>query len=79
MLVTPQNDRSFNSMKSMDAIAAGIRNLISQSGILVYTLIAAAFVLGLLIIFLVTRMIIEENRITISLFKILGYQPKEIN
>jgi putative ABC transport system permease protein len=68
-----------SSTKSMDAVAAGIRNLISQSGIMVYTLMGAAVVLGLIIIFLVTGMIIEENRITISLFKVLGYRPKEVN
>lgn len=67
------------SSKSMDAVAAGIRNLISQSGVLVYTMIGMSFILGLIIIFLVTGMIIEENRTTISLFKVLGYQPKEIN
>jgi putative ABC transport system permease protein len=68
-----------SSTKSMDAVAAGIRNLISQSGIMVYTLMGAAFILGLIIIFLVTGMIIQENKITISLFKVLGYRPKEVN
>ena len=67
------------STKSMDAIAAGIRNLISQTGVMVYMLTVSAFVLGLIIIFLVTGMIIEENRNTISLFKVLGYRPKEVN
>lgn len=68
-----------SSTKSMDAIAAGIRNLISQTGIMVYMLTVTAFILGLIIIFLVTGMIIEENRNTISLFKVLGYRPKEVN
>lgn len=67
------------SMKSMDAIAAGIKNLISQTGILVYSLTGMSFILGLIIIFLVTGMIIDENRTTISLFKVLGYQPQEVN
>lgn len=72
-------DGVLSSTKSMEAVAAGIRNLISQSGIMVYTLVGAAFVLGLIIIFLVTGMIIEENRTTISLFKVLGYRPNEVN
>jgi putative ABC transport system permease protein len=67
------------STKSMDAIAAGMRNLISQTGIIVYGLMVTAFILGLIIIFLVTGMIIEENRASISLFKVLGYRPKEVN
>ncbi|MBX3000443.1 MAG: FtsX-like permease family protein [Caldilineaceae bacterium] len=70
---------ALSSTKSMDAVAAGIRNLISQTGVLVYTLMGAAFILGLIIIFLVTGMIIQENKITISLFKVLGYRPKEVN
>jgi putative ABC transport system permease protein len=67
------------STKSMEAIAAGIRNLISQTGILVYMLTVSAFILGLIIIFLVTGMVIEENRNTISLLKVLGYREKEVN
>lgn len=70
---------TISSTKSIDAIAAGIKNLISQTGVLVYILTVSAFVLGLIILFLVTGMIIEENRNTISLFKILGYRPKEVN
>lgn len=70
---------TISSTKSIDAIAAGIKNLISQTGILVYTLTVSAFILGLIILFLVTGMIIEENRNTISLFKVLGYRPKEVN
>lgn len=72
-------DGVIRSKKSMEAIAAGIKSLISQTGGLVYTLTITAFILGLIIIFLVTGMIIEENRNTISLFKVLGYRGKEIN
>jgi putative ABC transport system permease protein len=70
---------AISSTKSIEAIAAGIRNLISQTGILVYTLTVSAFVLGLIIIFLVTGMIVEENKKTISLFKVFGYRAKEVN
>ncbi|NJN44258.1 MAG: ABC transporter permease [Anaerolineae bacterium] len=67
------------STKSMDAIAEGIKNLINQTGILVYSMTVASFILGLMIIFLVTGMIIEENKNTISLLKVLGYRQKEVN
>lgn len=40
------------------------------------TLIACA--VGLIIIYLVTSLIIEENKNTISLFKIFGYRRREI-
>jgi putative ABC transport system permease protein len=46
---------------------------------MVYMLTVTAFILGLVIIFLVTGMIIEENRNTISLFKVMGYRQKEVN
>jgi putative ABC transport system permease protein len=72
-------DGVIRSTKSMDAIAAGMQNLINQTGVMVYGLTVTAFVLGLIIIFLVTGMIIEENRATISLFKVFGYRPKEVN
>jgi putative ABC transport system permease protein len=67
------------STKSMDAIAAGIKNLIVQTGIMVYGLTISSFFLGLIIIFIVTGLIIEENRNTISLIKVFGYKKKEVN
>ena len=70
---------ALSSTKSLDAVAAGMKTLISQTGILVYTLTVSAFILGLIIIFLVSGMIIEENRNTISLFKVFGYRPREVN
>lgn len=53
--------------------------MISQTGILVYTLTFTAFVLGIIIIYIVTSLVIEENRNSISLFKIFGYRKKEVN
>jgi putative ABC transport system permease protein len=38
-----------------------------------------AFVIGLVVIYVVTSLIIEENRPTISLMKVFGYRKKEIN
>ncbi|OPJ58563.1 ABC transporter permease [Clostridium oryzae] len=37
-----------------------------------------AFVIGLMIIYVVTSLIIEENRNSISLMKVLGYRKKEV-
>lgn len=37
-----------------------------------------AFVIGLVIIYIVTSLIIEENRYSISLFKVIGYSKKRI-
>ncbi len=38
-----------------------------------------AFIIGLIVIYLVTSMIIEENKTSISLLKIFGYRKKEVN
>lgn len=38
-----------------------------------------AFVIGLVVIHVVTSLIIEENRPTVSLMKVFGYRKKEIN
>jgi len=37
-----------------------------------------AFILGLIIMFIVTSMMIDENKVNISLLKILGYEKKKI-
>jgi len=38
-----------------------------------------SFIIGLIVIYVVTSMIIEENKENISLMKILGYRKKEVN
>ena len=70
---------TIRSTKSIDAIVEGIRNMINQTGILVYALTVTAFVLGVIILYIVTSLVIEENRKNISLFKIFGYKKKEVN
>ncbi|MBE3650193.1 ABC transporter permease [Paenibacillus polymyxa] len=40
---------------------------------------AMAFIIELIIIYLVTSMIVEENKSTISLMKIFGYRKKEVS
>jgi putative ABC transport system permease protein len=48
-------------------------------GIMIYSLTVSAFIFGLVIIYIVTGLIVDENKGTISLFKVLGYKNKEIN
>lgn len=40
---------------------------------------AISFIIGLIVIFVVTSLIIEENKDSISLMKVLGYYKKEVN
>lgn len=37
-----------------------------------------AFIIGLIVIYVVTSLLIEENKANISTFKILGYSKKEV-
>lgn len=67
------------SMKSIEAIKVGYHSLINQMGGMIYGLTVSAFILGLVIIYIVTGLVVDENKGTISLFKVLGYKKKEIN
>ncbi len=67
------------STKSIDAIITGIGMMINQMGIMIYTFISAAFVLGLIIIYIVTGLVVDESRTSISLMKVFGYKKKEIS
>lgn len=45
----------------------------------VYALISAgAFLIGLIIIYVVTSLVVEENKETISMLKVFGYRKKEV-
>ncbi|HBC94540.1 MAG TPA: ABC transporter permease [Pelotomaculum sp.] len=67
------------STKSIDAIVKGFGMLIDQMGAMIYGLIAAAFILGLIIIYIVTGLVVDESRASISLMKVFGYRKKEID
>lgn len=66
------------STKSIDTVVAGLGKMIDQMGPMIYGLIASAFVLGLIIIYIVTGLVIDESRTSISLMKVFGYRRKEI-
>lgn len=66
------------STKSIDTIVKGFSSFIDQAGPMIYGLIASAFVLGLIIIYLVTGLVVDESRTSISLMKVFGYRKREI-
>ena len=66
------------STKSIDAVIKGFNIFIDQLGPMIYSLISAAFILGLIIIYLVTGLVIDESRTSISLMKVFGYRKKEL-
>lgn len=67
------------STKSIDVIVNGFGKLIDQMGPMIYGLIITAFLLGLIIIYIVTGLVVDESRSGISLMKVFGYRKKEIN
>lgn len=67
------------STKSIETITKGMGILIEQMGTMIYGLIIAAFLLGLIILYIVTGLVVDESRNVISLMKVFGYRKKEIN
>lgn len=75
-MTLPQGE--IQSTKSIDTVVAGLGRMIDQMGPMVYGLVAAAFLLGLIIIYIVTGLVVDESRTSISLMKVFGYRKKEI-
>lgn len=73
----PENE--LNRVISLDDKIAAVRVSMAPMVSLVVFVSAVAFTIALIIIYVVTSMIIEENKSTISLMKIFGYRKKEIN
>lgn len=67
------------SVKSQQSSKAAIMELILPTQIAVTVLSVIAFFMGLIVIYLVTSLLVAENRQSISLLKIFGYRRREIN
>lgn len=61
-----------DSINAFDTLLAPLQTTIG-------TIAAVSFLIGLLVIYIVTSMIIEENKKNISMMKIFGYRKKEVN
>ncbi len=73
----PKN-KQYTVLSIEDKIAAIQSGMVPLASMVVF-ISAMAFIIGLIIIYLVTSMIVEENKSTISLMKIFGYRKKEVN
>ena len=73
----PKNEQ-YTVLSIEDKIAA-IQSGMTPLASTVVFISTMAFIIGLIIIYLVTSMIVEENKSTISLMKIFGYRKKEVN
>jgi putative ABC transport system permease protein len=78
ILLDIPDGKSF-SMTSLEDKKAGAEELFAQVESMVGMVVFLAFIIGLIVIYLVTSMIVGENTHTISLMKIFGYHKKEIN
>lgn len=67
------------SKKNTDETLAALKESMATVETMVVTYSTVAFIIGLIVIYLVTSMIIEENKTSISLLKIFGYRKKEVN
>ncbi|WP_246208614.1 ABC transporter permease [Anaerotalea alkaliphila] len=65
-------------VKDMGEIPAAMEAFFGATVAMVGAMVLLSGVMGLIIIQLVTSLIIEENRNTISLFKVFGYRRREV-
>ncbi|WP_207655398.1 ABC transporter permease [Clostridium vincentii] len=66
------------SETSKQDIIDGYNTLLMPIKYMIGGIAITAFIIGLIVIYIVTSLVIEENKANISMFKILGYKKKEI-
>lgn len=71
-------DEQLSGTKSLSETANAMDELLGPMISMVAAMTLVSCVVGLIILYLVTSLIIEENKNTISLFKIFGYRRREI-
>jgi len=67
------------SVVTLEEKIAGVKEAMAPTRSMIGGLAAVAFIIGMIVIYVVTSMIVEENKDIISLMKIFGYRKKEIN
>lgn len=67
------------SVVTMEEKVAAFEGAIKPLKSMVALLSVVAFFIGMIVIYVVTSLIVEENKNTISLMKIFGYRRKEVN
>jgi len=66
------------SEASKQDIIDGYNTMLMPMKYMIGGIAVMAFIIGLIVIYVVTSLVIEENKANISMFKILGYEKKEI-
>jgi putative ABC transport system permease protein len=73
----PENESY--SVITLEEKISGVREALAPTEAMVGVLAVIAFIIGLIVIYVVTSLIVEENKNIISLMKIFGYRKREIN
>jgi len=71
-------DEELSGTKSMSELPGAMDEFMGQMVSMVALMTIVSSAVALIILYLVTSLIIEENRNTISLFKVFGYRRREI-
>ncbi|MGI6450761.1 MAG: ABC transporter permease [Desulfitobacteriia bacterium] len=71
-------EEKLSGTKSMSELPKAMEEFMGQMISMVALMVIVSSIVALIILYLVTSLIIEENRNTISLFKVFGYRPREI-
>lgn len=71
-------DEKLSGVKSMSELPNAMDEFMGQMIAMVVLMTIVSSIVALIILYLVTSLIIEENRNTISLFKVFGYRRGEI-
>lgn len=76
--VVEYNPSELSGTKDLSGMTNSMDDLVMPMMMVVIGLTVIAAVIGVIIIFLVTSLTIEESRTSISLLKVLGYRSKEV-
>ncbi|GAA0179619.1 hypothetical protein SH2C18_24580 [Clostridium sediminicola] len=72
-------DDKLLTTNSKDDIISGYASLIKPLQYMLIMISVFSFVIALIIIYIVTSLLIEENKNTISMLKVFGYRKREIH
>ncbi|MGL5354027.1 MAG: FtsX-like permease family protein, partial [Clostridium sp.] len=73
------NEGELASSTSKEAMLKGVKGLVAPlNGMMIFIGIMAALI-GIAMIYVITSMVIDENKINISMFKIIGYQNDKLS
>lgn len=67
------------TVDTLSSIKESYVNVLKPINMFIYIMIAMSFVFGIIVIYLITLLIIENNTRNISLMKIFGYSRKELD